>query len=75
MIKTCPLCGAKPEVLYRKQFKEFFVQCTNSSCSLIACRYFSTKDDKFIKRTAAAVLEAWNKTVERKDVPLTIKEV
>lgn len=75
MILTCPFCGSKPVLVYRKLFKEYFVHCTNKECATLVGRMFSSADNKFIKRTQKEAVDLWNSNIQRTETEIVIREI
>jgi hypothetical protein len=57
-ILTCPFCGSDPTVIYRKIFKEYFVQCDNPKCQCIQGRNWGTPTILFCNKLDA--INNWN---------------
>ena len=62
---TCPFCGGVPEFIYRRQFKEWFVKCSNEPCRATCSHPKSDRDEA---KTANEAALRWNRNVERQRI-------
>lgn len=71
MIKTCPICGGPPTIVYRKTFQEYHIVCDTPGCEILF-GFMSTQNQikypNLVFRTEKKAIDSWNSRPEQEMV-------